>query len=203
MAIAYDDDSTYATLVFAGPAVWPKPEVTTSFAFASNGGEVGLSLLAQVIALSWEDNLQDVTDNQVTLARVRTERATTAYELPFAVAGQGDFYSPTANTSILVSKKTDVKGPRGRGRSYFPGLANAASIQQTGDLTPIAVGTLQGLVTAFIEQIETEGAGGVTVTHVLPQTTFPGEQSPPNLPWPEVTSIEVSGRVSTQRRRMR
>jgi len=203
MAIAYDDFSYYCTLVFTGPLVWPKPEVTTSFGFSYVGEDAGPGPIADQIIAAYDLILQPVTDNEVTPPRVRVENETTVIERPASLTGGADVYSPTANTSILLSKQTAVKGPRGRGRSYFPGLANATQILQTGALTPVALGTLQGFVDAFIEQIETGGGPTPSLTQRLPQTEYEGQKSNPFLPWPSVQETRVSPFVATQRRRMR
>lgn len=111
-------------------------------------------------------------------------------EFPVVIPGEltsGETVAP--NTAFLFSKQTDFGGRKNRGRFYLPGVTEG-SINGAGDLMSSWVtdlNTASGLALASL------------VSNDLPMVILHASVGAPT----EVTSMPVSARVATQRRRLR
>jgi hypothetical protein len=153
--------------------------------------------LADEVRDSWVANLRGNTSDHVTLAAVRVLTETRAAQRVVNVAGTnaGDTCPP--NTSVLVKHQTARRGPRGRGRAFWPGHAYEAEVSDTGALDEDYRDTLQGLFDAFYDDVDTAVGGSWVVLQ--------GDQgeSAPIAPPPAIATKELDGRVASQRRRLR
>lgn len=117
----------------------------------------------------------------------------------------GEFVVNTAGTSataklpnncaLLARKRTALGGRRNRGRMFIPsGYLSEGSVTETGDLTVGDTATFSGRMQAFLDAIEAEPVvmdAGVILHSSTPTT--------PTV----ITSMDVSGKIATQRTRMR
>lgn len=92
--------------------------------------------------------------------------------------------------SILVSKTTSFGGRKGRGRFYFPGVAEA-DVASSGIITAARVTSITNLCNTFLSLIAAAGFQMV----VLHQDDI----TPPRI----VDTLTCSNQVATQRRRNR
>lgn len=180
--------------------------------FASGGGsttlgfnmtslaEPDLGALGTEISDVWQARFRALTDSDWTLERIRLEDATRSVEVPVVLAGTLSAVAPPPNTSVLFSYKAIGKGPRNRGRSYWPGLVAEGAIDERGVINPAAIPPLVTAMNNFFTDIE--ALDGVT-SHAIAQSSYPGQASPPQDPWPSVVTRTVGALVATQRRRLR
>jgi hypothetical protein len=200
MAIIWDDDG------FITRFIW------TSANFASGGGSTTLAWRAdfgvewtvedmvELVRDEWVDHLRSTVDTDMTLDRIDWETAVASGTLNVAMAGTANLNSPPPNTSILSTYKAVGKGPRTRGRSFWPGMVQETNVDERGQ---IAGSTRSALITAmnlFFGGVIDGSAGGA---QVIAQTDSPGNVTSPIVPWPVVTNRSVSPLVATQRRRLR
>lgn len=106
------------------------------------------------------------------------------------------------NSALLISKRTNLGGRRGRGRMFVPGVLGEAAVGETGVITSGVVADLQDKADDFLDQCTTGGLAALPVPLYLehfPSTVSPGSEPPPTL----VTSLVVDSLISTQRGRLR
>lgn len=101
------------------------------------------------------------------------------------------------NTCVLETFSTGFKGPRARGRAYWPGMLLDADVQDRGDLTSGALSRIQANLDDFWAAVTEE------VNQVILQRVTPDQKSPPLSPPPAVNNRTLSGIAATQRRRLR
>ena len=115
--------------------------------------------------------------------------------LPGGTAGE----TPPVNTALLVRKVTPFGGRRNRGRFYWPGLVQDASVDELGVVTPARVTSLQSDFNTFRNNLET----GLSATEVpTPMVILHDVTEGAVLPT-DVTGLIVQPVMATQRRRMR
>lgn len=104
------------------------------------------------------------------------------------------------NTALLVHKRTEAAGRRGRGRFYLPG-ASEQSTNPNGSLVGSYHAVIQTELNQFLARVNASpGLQGMAVLH---STTLPTDD-PLTLPPPyPVTTLVLDASVSTQRRRLR
>lgn len=100
------------------------------------------------------------------------------------------------NCAILVHKRTGFAGRIGRGRNYFPGLADT-EVSEIGQITAGVVTSWQTAMNAWLAAVNAVTDVG---TFVLLHND-PGAGSAEN-PY-EVTALTVDPVIATQRRRLR
>ena len=102
------------------------------------------------------------------------------------------------NCAILVRKRTDAAGRRGRGRLYLPEVAEAV-VDNVGNLSTSYRDDIQAAFDAWYEEL-TAGVGfRLYPPVVLHRSEGAGEEPPPT----PIQSLVVEGRIATQRRRLR
>lgn len=146
-------------------------------AFASAGGFVGLSNLLQLDSVDAWRGLESGTE----------------------VVGQsGDLGGtfPPPNCAVLVSKRTNVRSPRARGRMFFPFLCEEANVTDGGIIFPAHVTALQEIMDDWAEKLTVEDCPMV----ILQNTE--GQSAPLSEP-PLIGRLRVEPRMATQRRRLR
>jgi hypothetical protein len=200
MAVAFGPQSALVQLVWSSPN-FATGGGTTTFGFnVESAGTLDLGALLNTVRDAWTANVRTITDSNYTLERLRCETFDRSLEVGASLAGTGSINSPASNTSILISYKGYGKGPRWRGRSYWPGLLPEGDVDERGAVLSSRVVALQTAMGAFWTAVE---ANPQVVNQAIVQSTYPGQKTPPNDPWPAVIERAVQGIAATQRRRMR
>jgi hypothetical protein len=100
------------------------------------------------------------------------------------------------NSALLIRKRTDAAGRRGRGRMYLAGIAENV-VSPTGDIDDATVAYYQGAATDFFDAVQL--LTQVEDMVVLHRSEGIGSEPPPT----PITSLQVQKRIATQRRRLR
>lgn len=166
----------------------------------------GPAHMANVLT-AWQNYLRPVQDTNVGLASLRWETATDSGGEEVGMGGAQTLEGPPPNVALLVNKPAEGKGPRTRGRNFWPGFVGEADVSERGFLSGARLSTL---VNAFNDFFTSLNYGPGLGDLALPQTIredangvpIPG-QSSPIVPWPLVHGLVVSNLVATQRRRLR
>lgn len=117
------------------------------------------------------------------------------YEAQRALAGTESKTPHTNNTSLLLTKRTALAGRRGRGRMYLPMFCvGEGDVTATGFITSSLRDAIQPLMDNWLTS--TTGYPKVLFHDVNPENPVPMAPTP-------ITSVILSNRVATQRRRMR
>lgn len=150
---------------------------TVALAFASSGGFTGLSSLLTLDSVDAWRGLESGTE---------------------VVGETGDLTGnfPPPNCAVLVSKRTNVRSPRARGRMFFPFLCEEANVRDDGTMVAPHVTALQEIMDDWLEKLEVEQCPMV----ILQNTEG---QSPPLSEPPLIGRLRVEPRMATQRRRLR
>lgn len=155
-----------------------------------------LDEIANEAATSFITRFGPAMTNQITLSSVLVKAGPNdigpSVELGFNLPGAAGNVGGYPGVCYLVSKNTAFGGRAGRGRMYIPGVPEA-SVDPGGNLSS---GTTSGLQTAANAWLEDQSTNGVPLV-LLHNTGSP--LSEPS----EVTSLTVSNRSATQRRRNR
>lgn len=134
------------------------------------------------------------TDYFVRLVRVvvgtSNPAAPLVYEQVVNVEG-GSTEGASPNTSILVTKRTNLGGRAGRGRSFFPGITESA-VNGAGQIVGDLATTPSDIEDFWPDLFTYLNLGDAVLLHTDVNDT-------PNL----ITSFTMSSLVSTQRRRLR
>lgn len=200
MPVAFGPQSVLVQMVW-NSANFATGGGTTTLGFnVESSGALDLGAFLNAIRDAWTANLRTITDSNYTLERLRCETDDRSLEVGASLAGTGSINSPASNTSILISYKGFGKGPRWRGRSYWPGMLPEGDLDERGNILPSRVAALQAAFGAFFDAVE---AYPDVVNQAIVQSSTPDQKSPPNLPWPGVNSRAVQSIAATQRRRMR
>lgn len=115
-----------------------------------------------------------------------------------AVSGPNTNSLTPQNTALLIRKRTDLAGRRGRGRMYFPEVAESI-VDNVGTVDASSVAAWQARADDWYEYLTALVGGRLYPPVVLHRSEGIGEEP---LPTP-VTMFTVDGRVATQRRRLR
>lgn len=97
------------------------------------------------------------------------------------------------NNALLVQVQTTLGGVRGRGRKYFPGVAENI-VDNAGDIGPASLAQYQATIDAWLVEVDT--AGFVIV--LLHGTGISATPAPT-----PITSMIVVQKMATQRTRLR
>lgn len=152
---------------------------------------------AGTIALAWGVNMAPETSTALTLDSIYWATATQSGVVPVNQSGTEAFDDVPPNCAVLTTYTTGFKGPRARGRSYWPGLASDTTTDDSG---VIASGRIVQLEGAFAGFWNTTTA---STNQVILQRDEPGQQSPPLDPPPQVNARVIQPLLATQRRRLR
>lgn len=115
-----------------------------------------------------------------------------------AVAGSATNTLLPQNCALLVRKRTDAAGRRGRGRMYIPEVAELA-VDDLGVLTGSYQSAVQGFFDAWLAYL-TGGVGARLYPPVILHRSEGIGAEP--LPTP-VQALVLDSRIATQRRRLR
>lgn len=164
------------------------------------GGAVGATMgaVALGVAEDFETNLLAPLSSLVTVQEVRAVDEDSFGAVTPGLVGGNSVNMPPSNVALLVRKATARRGPRGRGRMYWPHMVEEATIDPGGNITGSTVTALQGLFDAFRDDLLARD-----FVPVVLQGDNPGQQSPPINPPPAITRFLVEPKVATQRGRMR
>lgn len=178
------------TYVYTGSAV---PRGAANVIGVENAGGLSIANVAIAAGEAIEPLMANLPDEiQVSEIRVKLGPDDNGPYQVFAIVkpgllGSGETVAP--NTSFLFSKQTALGGRKNRGRLYLPGVLEGA-INGAGDL---ASGWITDLNNAADLMLASLTADGVPM-HLLHESV--------DAPT-EVTGMQVSSRVATQRRRLR
>lgn len=152
--------------------------------------------IAEILADAWEAEINPSLTNVVTLTEVTVKFGpdVTGPSGSWSGAHQGNVSTSGASPAVtyLVKKGTAFGGRAGRGRMYVPGVPEA-QVGSDGDLDDTWVANM---TTGFSDW------AAVAVANNLGLVLLHQPGSPLATPTP-ITSLQVDGRVATQRRRNR
>lgn len=156
---------------------------------------------ANLIGSTWDNEISGDMSQLVTLDSIYWATADQSGSVAVGSTGTRTGDLEMVNVAFLSSYYSGFKGPRARGRSYWPGLINSAD---TGDAATISSGRMANIVAAldgFFDALTTSGP--TPVPQVILQRDEPGQVTPPLDPPPTVNRRAYSNRPATQRRRLR
>lgn len=185
---------------------WSSPNFYTGGAATTLGygapGEpvIDADQFAVYIAESWETNLKASTDIETTLASVYWATENNSGEYGVNLPGTRNMTAAVPNTAFLISLATGFKGPRARGRLYWPSVLGSGDVGEDGLINGAHVTTLTGLFNDFFNDIDTVAG---SQRQVVLQRETDEQKSEPLSPPPEVRSRVYQARAATQRRRLR
>jgi hypothetical protein len=132
----------------------------------------------------------------VSLSTIEGEPIITEGTLNITGGSAGPVVPP--NCALLVSKVTGVGGRRNRGRVYYPPVTlNEDQVSNSGTITPATLLLYQADWDAFLAELELSNIPPVVAHQYDPDL---GETALTPTP---MISFVVSGRIATQRRRLR
>ena len=159
-----------------------------------------------IAAIAPSANMKAASSTAVAGTLVRVERRTDAHallgaaEAPWTGFGTStQSATKAAQTSIVLSLRSNVPGSRGRGRLYWPGLGAVISTSTLRLTTPSPSAMATGAVT-FLDAIETALKGAFHPSpslidfHLCVVSPTTGTRT-------DITRIEVGDILDTQRRR--
>lgn len=115
------------------------------------------------------------------------------------VTGPGSAEGLPQNCALLIRKRTDLAGKRGRGRLYLPGIEEGL-VTSAGVVSPAAVASFQTQVDAWYTDLTTTGGGfEPNPPVVLHRSEGIGAEPAPT----PITVFVVDGVIATQRQRLR
>jgi len=200
MPITFDETSYLATIGWASNRFFSGAASTT---LAYNGPEETLAMvqdLADRLEAAVAALLPEI-DSNFSHDATRVESA--SFSIDSGGTGPGTYSSDVVTppqVAALEVKSAAGKGPRNRGRNFWPNMFMERS--QVGEDGIIATSRWETL-SAALDAFHADVVDGSDFVLAIPQSDEPGQVTTPILPWPEVTSRELSTRVATQRRRVR
>jgi hypothetical protein len=175
----------------------PRPAYVT---FGVDPVDTDPILVADAIRLAWlaSGSLNSKMDASVTaseyIVRLGTDGGEDVIGSVTSTTGGGVTQtSTTPNVAALVHKRTARGGRRGRGRMFLPWFLSTSQCDEAGVITPAIVSALQTAAAVFNGELTTRGTPMV-VLHNTGKTSMGAPD--------RVTSMQVSGLVATQRRRL-
>lgn len=154
------------------------------------------SAVGVAVATAVDDNILPILDSDVTFASVTTVNETESHIALSGQAGAGDGQLAPPNVALLTKKVTNVRGPRAKGRAYWPGILLDGSLDERGHMSEADQASYQTRFDAFYTDLQTAGVNLVILQNEE------GISAPLNPP-PVVTRLQVDRLAATQRRRMR
>lgn len=139
-------------------------------------------------------------DSDYRLASVYWQTEENSGEVQANRAGELNLESAAPNCALLNSYRTARKGPRGRGRSYWPGFVLRGDLGENGVITGPGFAATSDAFDSFWTDMDNSFETG---TQVILQRDEPEQKSPPISPPPPVVSRVLQARIATQRRRLR
>lgn len=160
-------------------------------------GELSLLDAADVLSLSYQADLRPLLSNAVTLESVEVFDADQRVQVPVNVVGPRTTGAADPQVCILVRKVTAARGPRAKGRSYWPGMTYEATFGPNGLMSAADQSAYQAAFNSFAQSLAT---GGIASLRILQNEEG---ISPPLDPPPQIEAMIVDRRCATQRRRNR
>ena len=179
-----------ANLKFGGAGYPSGAECTWGF---KNDAASSASVLADLIGTMWDDSLQSMTPDAVTLDSVLVKLGPNATgefaEVAVAIAGTDDAGDVVPNMCALVRKNTALGGRRGRGRLYWP--IGEATVGDGGALSGTYVTNSTTNWNLFLTSLATNEIP----MYLLHNASLPAPTA--------VNSMSTQAVAATQRRRLR
>lgn len=200
MPIVYDTNSYLSTLVFTSPDFVTGVATVTIGWNGVTESAANVGVLAVDIATAWAAGLKAETDTDTSLSVVRVESATFSIDQSVANPGSMSFTSTPPQVAVLDRKSAAAKGPRNRGRNYWPQWLSQTNVGEGGIIVGSRLTQLETALSGFYTAVL---AGTIATEVAIPQSDTPGQASNPILPWPAVVTRGIDARVATQRRRLR
>lgn len=151
---------------------------------------------AETVADLWSETIRPLQSSSMTLADVTVQTATQSVTEEVGLSGGISSTPAEPSIAVLTKKVTGVRGPRAKGRAYWPGMAYEGTFDAKGLMSESDRTEYQQAFDAFMDGLQT-----VLGTMVILQNEE-GE-TPPLSPPPEVPTLVVDPRAATQRRRLR
>lgn len=148
---------------------------------------------ALVIQEWWDDNMRNLTNEEVTLERIVMRNNTSVTEFPVGHAGTASATFQPPQVCALAKLTTGFPGRAFRGRFYIPNVLSDGDVDEGGQIASLKLGALEDALSALF--LATDVAGGaLVILH-----TFEGTAVEPTF----VTGGQMQSLVATQRRRLR
>lgn len=188
-------------LILTGGGGTP-PFVTTIglAATATIGGGTFVSVANELFD-AYNDAFMSATSNELTLERcdVTFPAGTGVVSVSSnrdPVAGGSTAVQAPLNVALLINKRTSTPGRNGKGRMFLPGILDARDPHLNGIISPAGVAAYQTKVDSFYNALQTTTGSLIDGAYVL-HTSGPFEAPS------KITSLSVSPKVGTMRRRLR
>lgn len=177
----------------------PRPAVVT-WGVNLIGNVDPFSDQAEAIFQAFYDNYDQNIDSQVVMGPSTMRVATATGEIltvedPSSRAGTAVRESQPASVALLVHKRTDRGGRRGRGRFYLPWALGEASVSDTGRVDAPTLAIFDGIHAAFLLALVSPGVSSPMVLLHSQGQTAPGDPD-------EVVTMVSDPIIGTQRRRL-
>lgn len=196
MPIVFGPDNYLAT-VRQESTVFTDGYALTVLGVERQGGQTPSEIAVAVFG-AWADNILPQQAGDTTLTRVEVVNETTFGAATGEEEGGSSASMLASNSSILVSKLTGRRGRRGRGRMFIGNAADEELVFSDGSLEGTYRGVWANVMNAFYSDLDTAG-----IRLAIPQNQGDNQVTPPIVPWPLVTALQVDAKIGTQRRRMR
>lgn len=198
MPIVYGPESALVSLVWETTNTRSGGAATVLGFEGAQDSVAALTGVASLVEAAWDAHLKEETDNSWQLGVIRVESASFSIEESVDILGTNNFLGPPSNVTVLDSKAAAGKGPRNRGRNYWPALVAESEVDERGLIAPTRQTSLNDAFADFYAQIIGSG-----IDLAIPQSETENQKSEPITPWPIVVSRGVQAFVATQRRRVR
>lgn len=202
MAVVIPPGFAQAALPFKHSSVARVAYITWGVDVSDVGGDYAGA--ADKMFFDWGTNYGGFLDTDVTYGPVNLRVGQDGTDpLIFSgtetAVGAGGSASLPSNVALLVQKRTNLGGRRGRGRFFVPWIISDDSANDVGIIPPTPLAQYVTGSTGFLEDLATPGAEiGATPMVLLHESVAVGPQPDPTL----VTALTVDPLIGTQRRRL-
>lgn len=200
MTIAFGSTSLITTLNWSSANFASGRGATILGWNVSNLSNSVAAAAAGLVITSWETHLRALTDNSCRLDTVTWETELYSGIITVGLDGSVNVVGPPSNTCVLTLKKGALKGPRNKGRNFWPGMVGEAQVDERGLIIPAHVAALQDGFNDFVASLLVSSP---SLEPSIPQGDNPGDISQPIIPWPTTGDWSVASIIGTQRRRVR
>lgn len=180
-------------LIFTGAAVPTGAQVTfgvDNTLTDESASDIGAAVLAAVTSSTLMVNFDSNASLSSILVKKGPPDTGASAITPSGLVGGQSGTAQVPQSAVLIRKETAVGGRTGRGRMFWPAIADT-SIVEGGHLTGVVLGNIQTDADAFLAALDTAGLPMVLL-HTDPSRV-------PDL----ITSLAVQSLTATQRRRLR
>jgi hypothetical protein len=175
--------------------LWDSGGGATTLGFR-NDGLSSPDIAAAAVLSAIVAELMPITTDTVTLTDARWATQTLGGLLIANSAGGLTSTVAQPASTMLLRKQTGARGPRGRGRSYWPQMASETDVDEAGIVTPARLTAINASLNDFTAAL---------VVADLVQVILQGDEGSSAVidPPPEVTGFFCDPKIATQRRRLR